>query len=111
MRFAPPRPFGMKQLREDVFPKKIFLKRVFTGYLLLRRKLPDSLRKTNWMSCMRESENVFVCLKRGIRTLLTDDMAVRDAAKRLGLVAVGSLGIIIKGCKQEIISMMLLSDI
>lgn len=34
----------------------------------------------------------------GIPLLLTDDLAVRDAARKLGLTPVGSLGIIAKAC-------------
>ncbi len=32
----------------------------------------------------------------GVPILLTDDLAVRDAAKRLGLTPVGSLGVIVR---------------
>lgn len=37
-----------------------------------------------------------LCARDGINTLLTDDLAVRDAAKQLGVQPVGSLGVIIR---------------
>ena len=48
-----------------------------------------------------EKECLFLCRQRGIVNLLTDDLAVRDAAKGMNLVPVGSLGIIVKAYKQE----------
>ena len=37
--------------------------------------------------------------------LMTDDMAVRDAAKRLDFTAVGSLGIVVAAYKQKYTSL------
>jgi predicted nucleic acid-binding protein len=51
-----------------------------------------------------EQECLCLCLHRSITTLLTDDMAVRDAAKRLGIIPVGSLGIIVMAHKRAMIS-------
>ncbi|HEY3321162.1 MAG TPA: nucleic acid-binding protein [Planctomycetota bacterium] len=41
-----------------------------------------------------------LCEERGIRTLLTDDLAARDAAARLGITAVGSVGIIARAYRS-----------
>jgi predicted nucleic acid-binding protein len=52
-----------------------------------------------------EQECLCLCRQRDIPTLLTDDMAVRNAAKLLNLVPVGSSGIIVAACKREVISL------
>lgn len=39
---------------------------------------------------------LYVCQERNIGTLLTDDLAVRHAARRLGITPVGSLGIVVR---------------
>ena len=44
-----------------------------------------------------EQECLFVCREEGVPFLLTDDLAVRRAAKRLGVRPVGSLGVIVRG--------------
>jgi predicted nucleic acid-binding protein len=41
-----------------------------------------------------ERESLLLCCRLGVPVLLTDDLAVRRAAKGLGLTPVGSLGII-----------------
>ena len=43
-----------------------------------------------------ERECLCLCKQAGVSILLTDDLAVREAAKRLNLTPVGSLGIVIK---------------
>jgi predicted nucleic acid-binding protein len=43
-----------------------------------------------------ERECLYLCKHISVSTLLTDDLAVRETAKRLSLIAVGSLGIIAK---------------
>lgn len=43
-----------------------------------------------------EQECLYLCRQMNISILLTDDLAVRDAAKRLNVTPVGSLGIIVK---------------
>ena len=47
-----------------------------------------------------EQECLFVCLSQGISMLLTDDMAVRAAAKQLKILPVGSLGIVVSAFKR-----------
>lgn len=47
-----------------------------------------------------EQECLHVCLSKHVSIILTDDMAVRDAAKRLHLVPVGSLGIVVSAYKR-----------
>jgi predicted nucleic acid-binding protein len=51
-----------------------------------------------------EQECLFMCLKQQISTILTDDMAVRDAARRFDIVPVGSLGIIVASYEHQVIS-------
>jgi predicted nucleic acid-binding protein len=51
-----------------------------------------------------ECEALFVCWNDSIQLLLTDDLAVRDAAKRWGVTPVGSLGVIVRGYRERIIS-------
>ncbi len=46
-----------------------------------------------------EQECLCLCLQIGISILLTDDLAARDVAKRLGLIPVGSLGIVVRACR------------
>lgn len=48
-----------------------------------------------------EQECLHVCVTKHISMLLTDDMAVRDAARRLHIVPVGSLGIVVSAFKRE----------
>ncbi|HEX6384388.1 MAG TPA: hypothetical protein VF177_06940 [Anaerolineae bacterium] len=52
-----------------------------------------------------EQECLFLCLQLGVLTLLTDDLVVREEAKRLGLTPVGSLGVIIRAYRLERISL------
>lgn len=52
-----------------------------------------------------EQECLYLCRKEGINTLLTDDLAVRDAAKHLNLTPVGSLGIVVMAYKRREISL------
>jgi len=43
-----------------------------------------------------EQESLYLCRQIGVPLLLTDDLAVREAAKRLDITPVGSRGIIVK---------------
>lgn len=43
-----------------------------------------------------ECECLYLCLQIGVSILLTDDLAVREAARRLNLIPVGSLGIVVR---------------
>ena len=43
-----------------------------------------------------EQECFYLCSQVGVSILLTDDLAARDVAKRLGLIPVGSLGIVVR---------------
>jgi predicted nucleic acid-binding protein len=52
-----------------------------------------------------ERECLFVCMSKRISILLTDDMAVRDAARRLHIVPVGSLGIVVSAFKRKEITL------
>lgn len=52
-----------------------------------------------------ERECLYLCHKINIATLLTDDLAVRDAAKRLNLQPVGSLGVVVRAYKEGLISL------
>ena len=59
------------------------------------------------MSDLHAGERECLCLCQSLdaRTLLTDDLAVREAAWRLNLQPVGSLGIVIRACLTEFISL------
>jgi predicted nucleic acid-binding protein len=52
-----------------------------------------------------ERECLYLCQQLEVTTLLTDDLAVRKAAKSLNLRPVGSLGIIAKAYHQGLISL------
>jgi predicted nucleic acid-binding protein len=52
-----------------------------------------------------ECECLYLCKQIGVPILLTDDLAVRGAAKHLKLVPVGSLGIVAKAYRLGKISM------
>jgi predicted nucleic acid-binding protein len=43
-----------------------------------------------------EQECLYLCQQIGVAVLLTDDLAVRESAKRLHLTPVGSLGIVVR---------------
>jgi predicted nucleic acid-binding protein len=53
-----------------------------------------------------ERECLYLCRQKGITTLLTDDLAVRDVARRLKLIPVGSLGIVVMAHKRKEISLL-----
>lgn len=52
-----------------------------------------------------ECESLYVCQQINIPIILTDDLAVRETAKRLKLTPVGSLGIVIRSYQTGIISL------
>ena len=52
-----------------------------------------------------EVECLYVCKETGVSVLLTDDLAVREAAKRMSLRPVGSLGIVVKAYRAGDISL------
>lgn len=52
-----------------------------------------------------ECESLYLCHRVNVPILLTDDLAVRDAAKRLGLTPVGSLGIIVRAYRLGYIAL------
>ena len=47
-----------------------------------------------------EWESLFLCRQLVVPLLLTDDLAVRDATKRLQIRPVGSLGIVVRGYRE-----------
>ena len=47
-----------------------------------------------------ERESLFLCQQLDVPLILTDDLAVRDAAKRLQILPVGSLGIVVRGYRK-----------
>jgi predicted nucleic acid-binding protein len=74
-------------------------------YSAPRLELVSFIKKNNLADLhLGEQECLFLCQKREVTTLLTDDMAVRDAAHRLDLVPVGSLGIIVAAYEHDVIS-------
>lgn len=52
-----------------------------------------------------ERECLCLCRQMGVSILLTDDLAVREAAKRLTLTPVGSLGIVVRAYRLGHISL------
>ena len=52
-----------------------------------------------------ERECLYLCRRIGVSILLTDDLAVREAAKRLNLTPVGSLGIVARAYRLGHISL------
>ena len=51
-----------------------------------------------------ERESLCLCNQLDIPLLLTDDLAVREAARRLCVRPVGSLGIVVRGCKEGVLT-------
>jgi predicted nucleic acid-binding protein len=52
-----------------------------------------------------EQECLFLCKHLNVSLLLTDDLAARDAAKRLGLKPIGSLGVVVRAYHNGCISL------
>ncbi len=53
-----------------------------------------------------ERECLYLCKNEDVSLLLTDDLAVRRAAKRLGIRPVGSLGVIVRGYRLGKLSLL-----
>ena len=53
---------------------------------------------------MGERESLYLCNQLDIPLLLTDDLAVREAARRLCVQPVGSLGIVVRGYKEGVLT-------
>ena len=51
-----------------------------------------------------ERESLYLCNQLDIPLLLTDDLAVREAAKWLCVRPVGSLGIVVRGYKEGVLT-------
>ena len=47
-----------------------------------------------------EQACLFLCRQLKVSLLLTDDLAARDAARRLGLTPVGSLGVVVRAYRE-----------
>jgi predicted nucleic acid-binding protein len=52
-----------------------------------------------------DTECLYLCQQLSISTLLTDDLSVREAAKRLSLTPVGSLGVVVRAHRRGIIAL------
>jgi predicted nucleic acid-binding protein len=52
-----------------------------------------------------ERESLYLCRQIGVPILLTDDLAVREACKRLALTPVGSLGIVARAYRMGKLSL------
>jgi len=51
-----------------------------------------------------EQESLYVCMHSNVNLIVTDDLAVRKAAKSLNLTPVGSLGVIARAFKLQMIT-------
>jgi len=47
-----------------------------------------------------ERESLYLCTAIGVKTLLTDDLSVRDSAKSMEITPVGSLGIVLRAFRS-----------
>jgi predicted nucleic acid-binding protein len=52
-----------------------------------------------------ERESLYVCINDNVDLIVTDDLAVRKAAKLLDITPIGSLGIIVKAFKLQMITL------
>jgi predicted nucleic acid-binding protein len=52
-----------------------------------------------------ETECLCLCQNQQIDVILTDDLAVRDAANKLDIMPVGSLGVIVKAYREKTIKL------
>lgn len=52
-----------------------------------------------------EQECLYLCQQAGVSILLTDDLAVREQAKRLNVTPVGSLGVVVRAYRDGQISL------
>jgi predicted nucleic acid-binding protein len=52
-----------------------------------------------------ECECLCLCVRSAVPLLLTDDLAVRDAAKRLDLMPVGSLGLVVRAYRIGLLTL------
>lgn len=50
-----------------------------------------------------EQESLFLCQEIAVPIILTDDLAVRDSAKKLSFTPVGSLGVVIRAYRNGLI--------
>ncbi|MFO8032510.1 MAG: hypothetical protein R6U22_08200 [Desulfohalobiaceae bacterium] len=78
----------------------------------IERHTVDNIRLTEFVEkeCLShldhgELECLYLCKTLKTRCILTDDLAVRDATKKLNLLPVGSLGIVVKAFHKGIISL------
>ncbi|MBI5565395.1 MAG: nucleic acid-binding protein [Chloroflexi bacterium] len=79
-----------------------------TRHSLLPAKVAQFVQTKNLTSLHPgEQECLFLCQQLGVSLLLTDDLAARDAARRLGFTPVGSLGVVVRAYHHGVI---LLSD-
>jgi predicted nucleic acid-binding protein len=52
-----------------------------------------------------ELESLFLCHAFGVPLLLTDDLAVRQVSKELGITPIGSLGVVVRAFRLGIVSL------
>jgi predicted nucleic acid-binding protein len=75
-------------------------------HTLLGTKVTRFVRKHRLLDLHAgERECLFLCQQIGVPLLLTDDLAVRRAAKSLGLTPVGSLGVVVKAYRLGYVSL------
>lgn len=76
------------------------------GHTISAPELEQFIRKKN-LSALHtgDQECLFVCLEQRIPILLTDDMALRTAARRFNITPVGSLGVVVATFKGGEVSL------
>jgi predicted nucleic acid-binding protein len=74
-------------------------------YTLSRSEVAQFIKANNLEGLHHgEQECLYLCKQTGIQVLLTDDLAVRESARHLNLIPVGSLGVVVKAYRVGQIS-------
>ncbi len=99
--------FSRLHLPQAVWQETVGLSRISEADMLLlpngRRHFPSRQDVEEFVNShgleklhAGEQDCLYLCRQAGIQTILSDDLAVREAAKRLLLTPVGSLGVVVR---------------
>ncbi len=80
------------------------------GWFILQtvgKEAEEAFRRAHSLEGLQRGEctALYLCLALKVGIVLTDDLAARRAAERLGLRAVGSIGIVARGCRLRMITL------